>query len=388
MKITVLGAGAIGSVIACDLAHRPAVTHVQVVDTKASALTALAERVGSPKIRTIRADVRDERALAPILRGSACIVSCVMPAQNPKLAALALHLDTNFCDMGGDEATVQQVLELAPEAAERGRWIVPNCGLAPGLVNILVMRGIEQFESVDSVVMREGNIPLEAGPPFYHRLTYSAEKLVEDYTAPVYVLRNGEIETREPLSGVEEIDFPEPIGQLEAVYTAGKLSTLPHDLQGRVRLLDYKTLRHRGHAEGMRAVFALGFGEDRHVDVRTHLTYRDLLVRRLREHLGGTFRDAVLIRAWIVGQREGRRQALHYELLDLHDTNSGFSAMQRCTGYPAATVATLLALGQVPGGGVAPPEQIIPKGPFFDDLAARGLQIQERWEEVPEGVEV
>ncbi|MDX1529945.1 MAG: saccharopine dehydrogenase C-terminal domain-containing protein [Rhodothermales bacterium] len=380
MKITVLGAGAIGSAIACDLAERDAVTHVQVVDAKASARTALSDTVKSPKLRTVRADVRDERALSPILARSTSVVSCVMPSLNPKLSALALRADAHFCDMGGDSATFYRERALADEAEEHGRWVVPNCGLAPGLVNVLVMEGMDRFEEVDAVVMRVGNIPLESSAPFFHRLTYSAKKLVEDYTAPVPIIRDGKLETVEPLTGIEEVRFPKPFGRLEAFYTGGKLSTLPEDLTGRVRTLDYKTLRHRGHAEGMRTVFALGFAEDRHIDVRTHLTYRDLLVRRFRQHLGGEFEDAVLVRIRIEGTREGRRDALVYELLERHDRESGFSAMQRCSGFSTAIIAHLLTTGQVPGGGVAPPEQIIPREPFFEALAERGVDIQERWE--------
>lgn len=386
MKITVLGAGAIGSAIAWDLAQRDDVTHVQVVDHKLGALNALAAFVGSPKVRTARIDVRDERRLAAVLAGSACVVSSVAAHLHAKLARTALAAGAHFCDLGGHPATVEAELALDPEAATRSRWIVPNCGFAPGLVNLVVMRGVERFERVESVVVRAGNIPVRAEPPFYHRLAYAATKLVEDYTAPVPVIREGRVEWVEPLSGVEEVHFPPPFHRLEAFYTAGKLSTLPEDLAGRVRTLDYKTLRHPGHAAALRSVLALGFGEDTSVDVRTHLTYRDLLVRRLRERLGGPYEDAVLMRTRIEGVVEGQPRALVYELTALYDAERGLSAVQRCTAFPAAAVAVLLASGLVPGGGAAPPERILPKDPFFEALAERGLRIEERWEEVEEPI--
>ncbi len=381
MKITVLGAGAIGSAIACDLAHRPDVTHVQVCDARSGALRALKDIVQSPKLRTVRVDVRDERALTPVLADSACVVGSVGGAFNAKLAALAVGLGAHFCDLGGNEATVQQELALHDVAARRSRWIVPNCGLAPGLVNILVMQGIGRFDTVEAVTLRVGNIPIEAEPPFFHRLGYATERLVTGYTDPVPVIRDGTLQHVEPLSGLETVSFPPPTGELEAFYTAGKLSTLPRDLEGRVRRLDYKTLRHRGHAAAMRAVLALGFGEDKSVDVRTHLTYRDLLVRRLRQHLGGEYRDAVIVRILIEGEREGEMGMLTYELVDRFDEESGFSAMQRCTAYPTAAIASVLAAGTVPGGGAAPPEHIIPAEPFLATLAERGLRIEERWNE-------
>lgn len=381
MKITVLGAGAIGSAIACDLATRPEVTHVQVCDARSSVLRTLKDLVQSPKLRTVRVDVRDERALTPVLAGSACVVGSTGGPLNAKLAALTVGLGAHFCDLGGDRATVQQELALREAAAKRTRWIVPNCGLAPGLVNILVTRGLGRFDTVDAVTMRVGNIPIEAEPPFFHRVGYATERFVRGYTDPVAVVRDGEVEYAEPLTGLETVSFPEPTGELEAFYTAGKQSTLPHDLAGRVRTLDYKTLRHPGHAAAMRSVFALGFGEDTSVDVRTHLSYRDILTRRLRQHLGGEYRDAVIVRILLEGQREGAACTLTYELIDRFDEATGFSAMQRCTGFPAAAIASLLASGTVAGGGAAPPEHIIPTEPFLAALTERGLQIEERWHE-------
>jgi lysine 6-dehydrogenase len=386
MKITVLGAGAIGSAIACDLALRDEVTHVQVADQKTAALAALAERVQSPKLRTVRVDVRDERRLAAILAGSACVVSSVLPQFHAKVARLALQVGAHFCDLGADRATLRAELALADEARARSRWVVPNCGFAPGLVNILVMHGVEQFEAVETVTVRAGNIPLVAEPPFYHRLAYSAEKLIEDYTAPATLVQNGETVEVQPLDGLEEVHhFPAPFEKLEAFYTSGKLSTLPHDLAGRIRTLDYKTLRHPGHAAALRSVFALGFGEDQSVDVRTHLTYRDMLARRLRQRLGGAYEDAVLLRIRIEGTADGEPRVRVYEHTELYDGSTDSTAMQRCTGYPTAAVAVLLASGKVPGGGAAPPERIIPREPFFAALAERGLHFPVREEGVHAG---
>jgi saccharopine dehydrogenase-like NADP-dependent oxidoreductase len=381
MKITVLGAGAIGSAIACELANRPEVSHVQVCDAHTGALRAVKDLLQSPKLRTVRVDVRDQRALTPVLAGSACVVGSTAGAFNPKLGALAVGVGAHFCDLGASRDVVRTELDLADNAARRSRWIVPNCGLAPGLVNVLVVQGLGRFDAVESVTMRVGNIPIEAGPPFHHRLGYAAERLVMSYTNPVPVIRDGEIELVEPLTGRETVSFPPPTGELEAFYTAGKLATLPTDLRGRVRHLDYKTLRHPGHAAAMRAVLALGFGEDRSVDVRTHLTYRDLLTRRLRDHLGGEYRDAVIVRITLSGTRDGEPHTLTYELVDRFDEATGFSAMQRCTGFPAATIATLLASGTVGGGGAAPPEHVIPAGPLLRTLIERGLRIQEWWDD-------
>ncbi len=381
MKITVLGAGPIGSAIACDLTVRSEVTHVQVCDNRSGRLRALKEFIQSPKVRTVRVDARDERAITPVLAGSACVIGSSAPTLNPKLAALSLGAGAHFCDLGGDEAAVGQELALHDEAKRAGRWIVPNCGLAPGLVNVLVFYGLGRFDEVETVTMRVGNIPVEAEAPLFHRLGYGADRLVTSYTAPAPAIRDGALQTVPPLSGLEAVSFPPPFETLEAFATASKLSTLPLDLAGRVQHLDYKTLRHPGHAAAMRAVLALGFGDERSVDVQTHLSYRDLLTRRLREHLGGATHDAVLVRIRLDGRIGSEARTLTFELVDHHDPAMGFSAMQRSTSFPAAAIATLLATGAVPGGGAAPPERIVPPEPFFAALAARGLDLREQWDD-------
>ena len=113
--------------------------------------------------------------------------------------------------------------------------------------------------------------------------------------------------------------------------------------------------------------------------VRTHLTYRDVLVRRLKQRLGGAYDDAVLLRVEVDGARGGEAGTLVYEMVDRCDTAAGLTAMQRCTGFPAAAAAVLLAGRALAGGGVGAADQDLPRGPFLERLAARGIRAQERW---------
>ncbi len=381
MKITVMGAGAVGSAVVYDLLQRMDVTQVQVCDIRPTALHELKQRFSSPKLRTFQVDARKTHVLEPIVKGSECVISCVDARLNPLLARLALHVGSHFCDLGGNEEIVQEELNLHEEAAEKGLWIVPNCGLAPGLVNILCVHAIEQFEHVQDAHIRVGSLPLELNPPFNFRLAFSAEKLIEDYTSPVQIIHEGNVHTVDPLTGLETIHFPAPFHQLEAFYTAGGLSTLPYDLEGRIEHLDYKTIRYPGHAHQMQFVIALGLAEKRHIDVRTHLTYRDVLVRKMKQKLGGEFEDAVLVRLLINGYREGREQALVYEIIDYYDRETGIAAVKRCTGFPAAIVSYIIASQYVTGGGAAPPEKIVPRDLFFELLRERDLHIEVSWRE-------
>ena len=375
MKITVLGAGTVGTAVAVDLARSSETAHVQVCEAQPATLRTFRAAHTYPGLRTYEADARDAQALEPILNGSTCVVSCVGPEHSPRLARLALDLGAHFVDLGNplpDPA-------LAEHAERRQRWVVTGCGLAPGLVGVLAMRAVGAMDEARAVRIRVGDVPQEPREPFRHRLAHSAERLLDDYTEPAPVLVDGKIETREPMTGVESVEV-DGFGTMEAFYTGAGLGSLAEALEGRVASLDVKTIRHPGHAERMRFVLDLGLAERTSLDVRTHLTYRDVLVRRLRKRLGGDYDDAVLLRIEVDGTRDGAEGTLVYEMADRCDPETGLSAMQRCTGFPAATAAVLLAARALPGGGVGPADQVLPIEPFMDRLAARGIAVHERWE--------
>lgn len=379
MKITVLGAGAIGSAVAYDLAHSDEVARVQVCESQPITLRAFREAFAHPNLRTYEADARDLQTLEPIVAGSACVVSCIGPEHNDRLSRLALDLGAHFVDLGSPRPLRVREESVGELAERRQRWVVTDCGLAPGLVNVLTMRGIASLDDARAARVRVGDVPTDPAGPFLHRLGHSAERLIDEYTLPAYVLRGSEVETRDAMTGVEPLEV-DGFGTMEAFYTGGGLGTLAETLAGRLDTLDAKTIRYPGHAERMRFLLELGLADRTSLDVRTHLTYRDVLVRRLRQRLGGAYEDAVLVRIEIEGRRDGDAGTLIYEIVDRANPESGLSAMQRCTGFPAATAAVLLAQREVPGGGIGPAAQVLPVEPFVKRLEARGIEISERWE--------
>ena len=378
MKITVLGAGTVGSAAAVDLAQTPEVSRVQVCESQPATLRAFRAAHAHPTLRAYQADARDPSSLEPILSGSAAVVSCVGPEHSDRLARLALGLGAHFVDLSGTipEGPGDPLVDVAER---RQRWVVSGCGLAPGLVGVLTVRGVESFDRVEAVRIRVGDVPITPPEAFLHRLAHSAERLLNDYTEPALVLRDGRVETREPLTGLEAIDVDD-FGTMEAFYTSGGLSTLVESLAGRVDRLSVKTLRYPGHAERIRFVLDLGLADKTSIDVRTHLTYRDVLIRRLRQRLGGAYDDAVLLRIEVDGARGGEHGTLVYEMVDRCHPQDGLSAMQRCTGFPAAAAAVLLAERALPGGGVGAAAHVLPAEPFLARLAERGIAAQERWE--------
>ncbi|MDX1740231.1 MAG: saccharopine dehydrogenase C-terminal domain-containing protein [Rhodothermales bacterium] len=386
MRISIIGAGAIGSRVASELASREEVDEVRVCDAGSRPLKLLHDTVESPKVRSYQVDARDESVLRPIIADSQCVVGCAAPELNPIVAAMSIDLGSHFCDMGGSGEVLHAEMNLKDAALSRGVWVLPGCGLAPGLINLLCLLGVEQFDRVDTVHLRVGDVPLHPEPPFNFRLSVSARKLIDDYSLPAYVLRDGDVIEVDPLSGVEEIYFQEPFGGLEAFFTAGSLNTLARELQGRVRTLDLKTVRWPGHASQMQFLLGLGFGEQRIIDVGTHLTYSDVLVRRLQQKLGAEHEDAVLLRSCIHGSKDGQESTLVYEMIESYDKENRLSAMRKCTSIPTATIAFMLASVDLEGCGVAPPETTLPKRRVLDEVKRLGLKIEEHWHQGRVGV--
>ncbi|OZC03004.1 saccharopine dehydrogenase family protein [Rubricoccus marinus] len=373
MKITVIGAGTIGTAVAHDLCRRPGMTRVQVCEARPVVLRALRQKEAHPLLRTYEADARDTPTLEPIFTGSSVVVSCVGPEHSPRLARLAVKAGAHFVDLGGPLNDP----DLAERAASRGKWIVTGAGLGPGLVNVLVMEALDTFPEANRVRVLVGDVPAHPSPPFNHRLAHSAEKLLDDYTSSVSVVRNGSVEMREPLTGVELVDIDD-FGKMEAFYAGAGLGALAGRLAGRLDSLDVKVLRYPGHAEQMRFLLDLGMADSTVLDVRTHLTYRDVLVRRLRQRLGGAYEDAVILRVDADRVTSGESERHTIRLVDCWDEATGLSAMQRCTAFPAASVAAHLATEAPTGGGHESLENVLPAEILLADLAERGITIERR----------
>jgi len=382
MKITVIGAGSIGAAVVRELCKRSEeVAQVQVCDVRSRALQRLHDHVDREFLRSFQVDARDMNVLSQIVQGSDCVISCVPPELNPDLAELCLDAGVHFCDLGGNDRIVEQELNLADEAREKSVWIVPNCGLAPGLTNVLCLHAIDQLDRAEAAHLRVGDVPLHPEPPFNFRISWSAERIIDDYTNPAQLIENGSIVEVEALSRDEDIHFDqEPFENMEAFCTQGGLSTLTETLSGTVDALDHKTIRWPGHAQQMRFIMGLGLGDDRKIGVRTHLTYRDILVRRMRERLGGEYEDAVLLRVLVRGERDEGPATIVYEMIERYNESTRETAMMRCTAVPTVVSALLLAREQsVSGGGADVPENVLPRDRFLEEVAERGLDVRHEW---------
>jgi lysine 6-dehydrogenase len=354
-----------------DLAAQPDVARVTVADVDAARAQTVAARAGA-KGRAVSLDCSDHAAVVDLMRGHAAAISCVNYWLNEALAKAAIEAGTNFCDLGGNNTVVDAELALDAAAKAAGVNIVPDCGLAPGMTAVLVAHAVSRVENADEIHIRVGGLPLEPKPPLDYQLVFAVEGLINEYVERARVLRGGEIVTVDSMTELEELEFPAPFGQLEAFQTSGGTSTLVETYLGRVRELDYKTIRYRGHCAKFKAMIDLGLCSSEPVNgVVPRKFFGDMLVRNLPHDEP----DAVLVRVEVIGG--GKR--LRYDIVDRYDEATGLSAMMRTTAFPASIVALMMARGQTTAKGALPQERCIPPEAFMRELAARGIKVEESW---------
>lgn len=377
MKIILIGAGMQGQAIAHYLASQNDVDKITVADRDLSRAERIAERLRDTRIVPRRLDVSAPRAVREAMKGFDVAISAVPYFFNLSLAQAAVESGVSFCDLGGNNRIVAGELALDAKAQEAGVTIIPDCGLAPGLVNILAYAAVEDFDDADSVSIRVGGLPQHPRPPLGYQIVFSPHGLINEYMEPSTVLRNGDIITVPSLTECEDISFSPPYDKLEAFHTSGGSSTLPQTLHGRVRDLDYKTIRYPGHLEKIKAMADLGFFDSDPQEIDgVEVVPRSLAVHLLREHLSFDEPDVILLRVSARGTIEGEQREIRYEMIDNHDESTGLSAMMRTTGFPIAQIALMIARGEIRARGAIPQEKCVPIKPFLSGLMEHGLVIE------------
>lgn len=378
MNVLVLGAGAQGSAVAFDLCRRAEISSVLLVDVDPSVAAEFLEPHRGGKLEVRALDARSEDEVARAMEGVDVVASALPHAFNHRAARLAIEAGAHFCDLGGETEIVERQRELDSAAKKAGVSVIPDCGLAPGLVNILAQAGIDTLDETDSVEIRVGGIPRDPRPPLEYGIVFSLEGVLNNYTTDALVLEDGEVKRVPALSGVESIEFPPPAGELEAFFTGGGISTLPLRHEGRVRSMSYKTVRYPGHARIMRAIRDLGLLDTAVVEVDgVEVVPRDLFVELATPKLQDPdARDMVVARVSVAGTEDGTEKTIRWDLVDHYDEGLGMTAMMRVTGFALAVTALMQLDGRIDVAGVRTPDECVPVGPFLGALAERGVHVE------------
>lgn len=378
MQMLVLGAGQQGSACAYDLL-RNTDHDVVIADIDVDDLAPFLQPYLGGRLTAKRVDAKDPATVREVMTGSAATMSAFPYYFNLDMAVAAVEAGSHFCDLGGNTEIVQQQKDLADRAREAGVSVIPDCGLAPGMVNILAEHGIRQLDVPRSVRILVGGLPQNPEPPLNYQVVYSLEGVLDYYTTLSWVLRDGKTVQVEALSERERVDFP-GVGELEAFHTAGGLSMMAQRYEGKLERMEYKTLRYPGHAAIMEAVREMGLLDTEPVEVGgARVAPRDFFMAVVGPRLLKDPRlspDLVALRVEVEGEREGRPTSLRWDLLDRFDEETGITAMMRTTGFSLAITGALQAAGRI-DPGVWTPDEAMPAEEYVAELGKRGVEIRQ-----------
>ena len=379
MRMLVLGAGLQGSACVYDLLQNPDVSQVRLADLRFDHLPAFLAPFSGKRLIPTALDVRNREAVLALMRESDAVMSAIPYYFNLQLAECAVEAGVHFCDLGGNTEIVFQQKELADKATSRGLTVVPDCGVAPGMVNILAQYGISQLDRVDSLKIYVGGLPQHPEPPLNYQIVYSLEGVLDYYTTLSSVVRNGKRVQVAALSERETVSFPSPVGELEAFHTAGGLSTMAWRYEGEIPTMEYKTLRYPGHAQIMQTIRDLGLLGLEPVEVKgSRVVPRDLFVSVVGPKLTkAKGKDLLALRVTVAGTVANEPAKRQFDLIDRYDEAHGISAMMRTTGYSLSITGQMQARGEVGPAGVWTPDECIPAQRYISELRTRGMDVRE-----------
>lgn len=381
----VLGAGRQGTAAAYDLACWGNAQHVILADLSLEAAQKAAERInrllGKQVASAAAVDVTDSASVRAALASVDGVLSAVPYYYNLELTRLAIQAGAHMVDLGGHTGIVRQQQALNGEALAAGVSIIPDCGQVPGMGTSLMLYTMSLLDEAIDVYMWDGGLPQNPKPPFNYMLTFNIAGLTNEYAEPAVFLRDWKITEIEPMTELERVQFPAPIGTLEAFVAGGGTSTMPYTYEGKLRTLQNLTLRWPGSHQQLRAYWDLGLWSLEPLQVVGQtIVPRDVFHALFEPKV--TFpgdKDMVLIRVKVIGEKDGAPSQAILDLVDYHDDATGFSAMERTTGWDAAIVLAMAARGQTPrgAGGV---ETFVPAEQFVEELRRRGFHLTQRVE--------
>jgi lysine 6-dehydrogenase len=380
----VVGAGRQGVAAAYDLAVRGDASRILFLDLDEDVARAAAANLNALTSRDLaaaaRGDASDVPAMMTLLAGTRGILSAAHYNVNLGLTRVAAAIGAHMVDLGGHTGVVRQQHGLDAEARRAGITVVPDTGMGPGLNVSLAAYAMSRLDRPREVCIWDGGLPQVPREPWNYVSTFAMSGLTNEYDGSAYFLRGGDIVEVPAFDGLELLTFDDPIGTLEGFVTSGGLSTSPWTWKGILERLENKTLRYPGHCARFTAYRDLGLLGQAPIRVGgSSVVPREVFHALLEPRIGAgaePVRDVCVMRVAASGERNGRPASAVVELVDRYDEATGFTAMQRLTGWHAAICLELAVRGQIPAGVI--PVERVPGDLIVAEGRARGWDIRER----------
>ena len=380
-RYAILGAGRQGLSAAFDLARFGSTEEILLCDLNLKTAQRGAEKLRAllsrDLFKPVSLDVGDLSQLHHTLKDVDSAISAVPFTFNLGITQVAIECKTNLCDLGGHTETVLKQLALDESAKTSGITLVPDCGMGPGLNISLGVLAMSYLEEPINLFIWDGGLPLDPVPPWNYVSTFHINGLTNEYEGPAWFIRDGKPTQIPCLSEVEELDFPAPLGRLEAAVTSGGLSTAPWTFAGKLQRLENKTLRYPGHWKTFQAFQQLGLFQQSPVAIKGgKVIPREVFHSLLQPKISSEqVRDICVIRVRCEGKIKGQNSAFTLDLCETYDETTGLTAMEKFTGWHASMIAILSAQNELPKGAV-PIEKALSGAMLMEEAKKRNWDIK------------
>jgi len=377
-RFLVMGAGKMGIVLAKDLIESDNRNKVTLVDISSKRLQKAKKFIKSERLILLKKDVEKEKQRQDIFEGQDVALAALLHKHSLLALETAILKGVHFADLVGEKPLDR--LKYDSEAKKKKVTIISGLGVSPGITNICVGRAVHLLDEVEKAMIYVGGNPVHPKPPLNYRIVYAVESVLDFYERKALILKKGKIKEVPPLSGIESIQFPHPFSEMECFYTDG-LSSLAHTMQGKIKgELAEKTIRHKGHAQGIKILKECGFFSRQPIKLHnTKVIPRELLEVLLDSKMKlGKERDATLLRIVVEGKKSSKPTTHIFEMIDLYDSEKDYTSMGKTTGFPASIAAQMIASGKIAQRGSLFPEEIFQSElyqPLMDALKDRGVVV-------------
>lgn len=373
----VLGTGMIGTTVVRELAKFPNIQRVTAVDGSQKNIDKCLQVADNPKVTGKLTNLQTKEDIYNVIKDADIAVACLPHSLSVTAVNAAIAAKCNLVDLVGSQ--FEEKMKLDHQAKEVGVIIVPGCGVAPGITNFLAARGIEMLDEADDAVMVCGGIPRHPLPPLWYQVVFRLESVMGLYTRPALAAENGKLVNLPPLSGLETMSFPEPIGECEAVVTDAHSAA--YTLKDKVKHLYEKTVRYSGHWRKMAVLAELGFLDQEPIEVNGDLVSPAKLTEKILEPKlhGQSNEDITVLRVTTKGRKDGVSKTYTWEMIDFYDHDRNITSMAKTTAIPAMLVANWIANDRIKEKGIVPVEKIMIGerfDPFLSELNEYGIDIK------------
>lgn len=384
--VVIGGAGAMGQVIVRDLVES-GVAQVVIADfdlgRARSAVTHLAPVIanknGSVDLAAAFTDITSHQAMVETLTGANCVINSTPYYRNVDVMQAALAAQCNYIDLGGLFHVTREQLKLHDQFAAAGLTAILGMGAAPGMTNIMAADAQVDLDTVDSIEIFVGSIDnVKYDHPFL--VPYSIETLIDEYTKEPMVFEDGAFKSVPALSGACMVNFPQPVGRQEAIYTLhSEVLTLPMTFAPKgIKKATFRLGLPLDFHQKMKFLMALGLGSHEPIvtrDKKGSYTPREALAAILAKFdlPAQEPDDCEVVRVDVIGTRDGEGQLVRLETVVNANKDWQVSCGALDTGVPPSIVAQMFLRGEIVAQGVLPPEVAVPAAPFFVELARRQI---------------